>query len=110
MSIRAPSSRDATKNNELILDYALRSQAVEEHSKFLQMFLGMADSKSKWDTFSNHSWTGANPATSLESWHDDIHYLIGEGRGGATGNMWHPEVAAVCISSPAVWNSFTDDC
>lgn len=106
MSIRAPSGSDAVKNNELVLDYALRSQAVEEHSKFLQMFLGMEDSKSQWDAFSNHSWAGANPATSLESWHDDIHFLISEGRGKAAGNMYHPEVAAVGILLGTVLESF----
>ena len=50
-----------------------------------------------WDAFANHfsPKTGAyqESAISLESWHDDIHGLVGSGR--YRGHMGDPSIAAV---------------
>ena len=46
-----------------------------------------------WESFSNHI-KGWSPVVSVESWHDDIHFLVGGGTGRA-GQMTRPQVAGV---------------
>ena len=97
-TIRNPSSQRTNKNNDIVLDYQLRTQALGENSKLWQLLVNMADSKNGWEVFSNHTlpkeYKDMKPEVSLESWHDNIHNLIGSGR-QATGNMSQVPVAAV---------------
>ena len=78
--------------------------------KHWQLLVNMAGSKGGWEVFSNHTKPlkdrenpeddYASPEVSLESWHDDIHDLLGSGR-GAAGNMTIVPIAAVSVHVPA---------
>lgn len=95
ITIRTPGGAKTSRNNDIILDYELRSQVVEEQSKLLQMLVNLSDTKQGWDTFSNHTAGQAPSEVSLESWHDNFHVLVGNGRGQVQGNMMFTAVAAV---------------
>ena len=47
-----------------------------------------------WESFSNHTKANWDAVVSIESWHDDIHVLVGSG-GGYGGHMTRSQVAAV---------------
>ena len=95
MTIRTPGGIKTERNNEVILDYELRSQVVGEQEKLLQMLLTLPGSDQHWDTFSDHSAYQPKSEESLESWHDNFHVLVGQGRDGVSGNMYFTEVAGV---------------
>ena len=67
-----------------------------------------------WDAFANH-YINQNPqayqesAISLESWHDDVHVLVGTGR--YNGHMGDPSIAAVRKSRSSTWDyEVADSC
>ena len=84
------------------LNQKIRRQAKPESAKVWQML--NPDEKDNqiriWETFANHyekpgetkRWESN---VSLESWHDDIHILVGSGDHNA-GNMAKVPVAGVC--------------
>ncbi|KAL9612930.1 MAG: hypothetical protein Q9167_002513 [Letrouitia subvulpina] len=85
-TIRNPSSQRSRKNNDVVLEYQLRTQRLGQAGKLWQLLVNMADLKDGWDVFACDTATGATPEVSLESWHDDIHNLVGSGR-NAKGSM-----------------------
>ena len=98
-----------------LLDAAVRSQAANLATKLWQMLhpVGKAESKDlkgasvqidderDWNEFANHFvGTFDNKLTpytnvSIESWHDQIHGLIGFGHDGKEGDMGNPRYAGV---------------
>ena len=87
------------------LNLRIRRQAKSQSAKLwklLSTYEGTVDNKTrKWMSFANH-WLGGrrnqnsdrlDSSISLESWHDDIHGLVGSGR--TTGHMGVVPFAAV---------------
>ena len=95
-------------SNDFVLDWKLRSQAVDENSKLWQLLVNLAEHKEGWDKFSNHTDGGGDPEVSLESWHDNFHNLLGSGR-NSSGNMAWTTVAGVGQSSSPYFTSSRSD-
>lgn len=99
-TVRNPSGQATNRNNDLVLEYEMRTQDMGQTSKLWQLLVNMSTLEDGWETFSNHG-VGADVSSevSLESWHDDIHGMLGSGR-GAAGNMGKVPVAAVSHKCP----------
>lgn len=82
-----------------MLEYQLRTQRLGQAGKLWQLLVNMANLDNGWDVFSRDTATGSTEEVSLESWHDDIHNLIGSGR-NAKGNMGMIEIAGVSLKLP----------
>ena len=111
-TLRTPNARGETNYDDDAearregLNLKIRRQAKSQSAKLwklLSTYEGDVDNKTrKWMSFANH-WIGGQPnkkwdnildtSISLESWHDDIHGLVGTGR--TTGHMGRVPFAAV---------------
>jgi hypothetical protein len=104
--VRTPDRDGKTKLDSL--EDKIQSQARNSATKFWHMLnpdIEGSDNSTEendkhrnevrtWESFSNHTKSNGDEVVSIESWHDDIHYLVrnGTGRGG---HMTRPQVAAV---------------
>ena len=110
-TVRTPNAKGETNYDDAAeewregLNLKIRRQAKSQSAKLwklLSTYEGTEDNKTrKWMSFANH-WLGGQrnehsdrleSSISLESWHDDIHGLVGTGR--TTGHMGVVPFAAV---------------
>lgn len=98
-TVRSPSGQLATKNNDVVLEYEMRTTNLGQSSHIWQLLVRLGSLTDSWDIFSNHGisrkFRGKHPPEiSIEGWHDNIHNLLGTGR-NAAGNMTMVPYAAV---------------